>query len=94
MCWRQCPHRKRLKYDVGLSPVATSLRVTALGSERVPIFPELLAACDEGLDFWVVGVGVLLLLFAFGGAFGAGDDLAGFFSECVGYFFELGEVEG
>lgn len=78
----------------GLSPVATSLRVTALGSERVTILPELLAACDKGLDFWIGGVGVLLLLFAFGGAFGAGDDLAGFFSERVGYFFELGEVEG
>lgn len=93
MCWRQCPHRKRLKYG-GLSPVATSLRVTALGSERVTVLPELLAACDEGLDFWVVGVDVLLLLFAFGGAFGACDDLAGVFSERVGYFFELGEVEG
>lgn len=94
MCWRQCPHRKRLKYDVGLSPVATSLRVTALGSERVPILPELLALGDKGLDFRVVGVGVLLLLFAGGGGFGACDDLAGFFSERVGYFFELGEVKG
>lgn len=92
MCWRQCPHHKKLKYG-GLSPVATSLRVTALGSERVTILPKLLAACDKGLDFRVAGVGVLLLLFALGSAFGAGDDLTGVFSERVGYFFELGEVE-
>lgn len=77
----------------GLSPVAATFRVTAFGGERVTILPELLALGDKGLDFRVVGVGVLLLLFAGGGGFGAGDDLAGFFSECVGYFFELGEVE-
>lgn len=94
MCLATVPAPQKAEIWGGLSPVATSLRVTALGGERVAILPELLAACDKGLDFWIGGVGVLLLLFAFGGAFGAGDDLAGGFSERVGYFFELGEVEG